>query len=288
VPSRPTELKVLWRDPVQPKPAEGGPVGGGPVEGGPVEPGAGRLAVLVHGAMDRATSFTRLMAKLPEWAILAYDRRGYAGSSRAGPPISFDQQVDDLASVLEQRAGDRPTVAFGHSFGGDVVLAALAAAGSQPGGPFARIGAAVVWEPPQPWQPWWPEGGASRGGGSELGPEDRAEWFMRRMVGDHIWERLPSSTRAQRRTEGPTLNAEMRSLAGIVAFDPACIRVPVIVGRGGRSRAHQRRGVEELVPALPTGELAEITDAGHGAHLSHPAEVAELIRRAAELAARPG
>lgn len=232
-----------------------------------------RLLVLVHGTMDRATSFTRLMAKLAEWTVLAYDRRGYAGSSEAGPPETFDDQVDDLVTVLD----GRPAVAFGHSFGADVVLAA---AEQHPG----LIQSALVWEPPQPWLPWWPSHSPSRGAASELAPDERAEWFMRRMVGDHIWERLPSKTRAQRRAEGPTMVAEMASLAGEVpVFDAAAIRIPVLVGRGGQSRSHQRRSARELAATLPRGELVEIADAGHGAHLTHPGEVSDLIRRAASL-----
>jgi pimeloyl-ACP methyl ester carboxylesterase len=39
-------------------------------------PGAGRRLVLVHGSLDRATSFTRLMKRLRDWTIVAYDRRG--------------------------------------------------------------------------------------------------------------------------------------------------------------------------------------------------------------------
>lgn len=239
-------------------------------------PGGGRLIVLVHGAMDRATSFTRLTAKLRDWTVVAYDRRGYGHSSHLGPPEDFGVQVDDLVEVL---AG-RPSLAFGHSLGGDVVLTTLF---RHPG----LITAAVVWEPPQPWLPFWPEESVSRGAGSHLAPEDRAEWFMRRMVGDRIWERLPSATRAQRRAEGRTLDAELRSLGGSCPFDPSAIRVPVIVGRGGESRVHHRRASRELAASLPAGELAEIPDAGHGAHLSHPAEVAELIRRAASAAALP-
>src|ERR1700736_1803866 len=113
----------------------------------PVTDGAiGRRAVLVHGSMDRATSFTRLMARLRDWSIVAYDRRGYAGSAEMGPPVSFDEQVDDLMAVL----GAQPAVVFGHSFGGDVVLAAAEAHPEV-------IPAALVWEPPQPWFPWWPD-----------------------------------------------------------------------------------------------------------------------------------
>ena len=233
-------------------------------------PAAGRLIVLVHGAMDRATSFTRLMARLPDWSVLSYDRRGYGRSAPLGPPESFDDQVDDLMSVLDGRTA----VAFGHSLGGDVVLAA---ADRHPG----SLSTAVVWEPPQPWLPWWPTDSASRGAGTELDPEERAEWFMRRMVGDRIWERLPSATRDQRRSEGHTLAAELRTLAEEAPFDPSRVRIPVVVGRGGRSRPHQRRSARELAVSLPKGELAEIPEAGHGAHLSHPGEVADLIARAA-------
>lgn len=245
-----------------------------PTEDGP---GAGRLLVLVHGAMDRATSFTRLSARLRDWTVVSYDRRGYGHSSHLGPPEHFETQVDDLHEVL---AG-RTAVAFGHSLGGDVVLATMA---RHPG----LVTSAVVWEPPQPWLPFWPAESASRGAGSHLLPEDRAEWFTRRMVGDRIWERLPSATRAQRRAEGRTLDAELRSLGGEPLFDPFRIRVPVIVGRGGESRVHHRRASRELAAALPTGELAEIPDSGHGAHLSHPAEVADLIRRVASAVQEPG
>lgn len=238
-----------------------------PLEDGPA---GGRLVVLVHGAMDRATSFTRLMARLEDWTVVAYDRRGYARSAHLGPPDGFSDQVHDLLTVLD----GRPAVAFGHSLGADIVLATE---GRHPG----SITAAVVWEPPQPWMPFWPSDSTTREAGSELGPEDRAEWFMRRMVGDRIWERLPSATRRQRRAEGHTLNAELASLAGEPVFDPARIRIPVLVGRGGRSRLHQRRAARELAGSLPDAELVEIAEAEHGAHLSHPAEVAALIRRVA-------
>jgi pimeloyl-ACP methyl ester carboxylesterase len=246
-----TRLKLLRRDPLGDAPT------------------AGRV-VLVHGSMDRATSFTRLMAKLPDWTIVSYDRRGYASSIGARPSLDFASQVDDLLEVLD----GQPALAFGHSFGGDVVLAAASRCPE-------LFPAAVVWEPPQPWLAWWPDHTASRGAGAELDPEDRAEWFMRRMVGDRIWERLPSATQARRRAEGPTLQAELASLAAGPVFNPGHVRIPVVVGRGGRSRPHQRRSARELATALPKGELAEIPDAAHGAHLSHPGELADLLVRAA-------
>jgi pimeloyl-ACP methyl ester carboxylesterase len=232
---------------------------------------ARRRLVLVHGSMDRATSFTRLMGRLRRWDIVAYDRRGYAGSAVTGPPTTFDDQVDDLLEVL---AGE-PAVAFGHSYGGDVVLATAACRPE-------LIPAAFVWEPPQPWLPWWAEATARRSGEAELEPDERAESFMRRMVGDQVWERLPSSTRAQRRREGHTLEAEINSLAVAPVFDPAAIPIPVLVGRGGNSSGYHRRAAAELAEALPAGELVEIGGAGHGAHVSHPGEVARLLEHLAD------
>jgi pimeloyl-ACP methyl ester carboxylesterase len=237
-----------------------------PTEAGP---GGGRRLVLVHGSMDRATSFKRLMARLPDWLCVAYDRRGYAGSADLGPPETFDDQVDDLLSVLD----NQPAVAFGHSYGGDVVLAA---ASRHP----ELIQAAVVWEPPRPWLPWWPATTAVGGAADHLDAEDRAEWFMRRMVGDRVWERLPESTRNQRRREGSTFTAELEALRKAAPFDESHVRVPVLVGRGGQSHPHHRRSARELAASLPRSELCDIAEASHGAHLSHPGEVADLIRRA--------
>ncbi|MGH9054498.1 MAG: alpha/beta fold hydrolase [Acidimicrobiales bacterium] len=233
----------------------------------------GVLAVLVHGSMDRATSFARLTAQLPEWTVVAYDRRGYAGSASLGPARGFGEQVDDLVQVLD----GEPAVAFGHSYGGDVVLAAAAL---HPG----LVRSALVWEPPQPWLAWWPDTSPSGGAGAGMEPGEHAEWFMRRMVGDRVWDRLPAATRSQRRGEGVAFQAEMAAFGPGRPFDPTRIVIPVLVGRGGRSRPHQRRAARELASALPRGELVEIAGVDHGAHLSRPGEVAGLLRRAAALA----
>jgi len=221
--------------------------------------------------MDRSTSFTRLMTHLPDATLITYDRRGYGKSATFPPSEEFSVQVDDLLEVLD---GQPVAAAFGHSFGGDVVLAAAERAPAQ----FASL---VVWEPPAPWEPWWPSSSTSRGRLDGLAPEEMAEAFMRRMVGDRIWERLPAATREQRRGEGATLAAEMRSLAAGAPFDPAAIEAPALAGYGPRSRAHQKRNASQLAGALRRGSVVTVAEAHHGVHLSHPAELAELIREAA-------
>lgn len=235
--------------------------------------GAELPVVLVHGSMDRSSSFARLTARLSERTVISYDRRGYARSARRAASERFSDQVEDLVEVLD----GQPAVALGHSFGGGVVAAC---AGLHP----ELLPAVVIWEPPVPWLGPW-AGGAARsiaeGSGSD--PAGIAEAFMRRVVGDEVWEHLPERTRARRRAEGPTLVAEMRALRQ-PAWDPSQVDVPVLVGCGADSSARRQRIAAELARAFPAGELHTVAGVGHGAHLSAPGALARLVRRAAALA----
>ena len=244
-----------------------------------VERGAGApgpLVVLVHGSLDRCAAFARVVAAeaLAGLHTIRYDRRGYGRSVDVGPPAGLDDHVDDLLAIVD----GRPTVLFGHSFGGLVALVAASRATD-------LVLAVAAYEPPQPWEPWWP--GTSAGGAAAraAAPADAAEAFLRRMVGDDRWEALPERTRAARRREGAALAAELRSVRDAPAppLDPALLDLPLVVGRGTRSSDHLRRSAEALARAVPGAELVEVGDADHGAHLTHPAAVARLVRRAVDL-----
>lgn len=243
------------------------------------EVGDGPLVALVHGTMDRSGGMLRVRRALQSSCrVLRYDRRGYARSLPAGPASSFTQQVDDLVELL----ADRPAVLAGHSFGG---LVCLALAQQRP--ELAR--AVVAYEAPEMWAPWWP--GASPGNQAmgTLDPEDAAEGFLRRMIGDATWERLPASMRAERRAEGPALMAEMRSVRppNPPPYDAAAITVPVVAAFGTETRPHHMRATDDLARTAPLGELRVVEGAGHGAHLTHPDEFADLVRRALERAGEP-
>src|SRR5205807_3791084 len=222
--------------------------------------------------MDRASSFRRVIAALGDidGDVVAYDRRGYGDAVERGPAQQFDDHVDDLL----ERIGDRPSVVAGHSLGGTIALAAAVRAPEM-------VRAAVAFEPPMPWQPWWP---ADTAGGAAIGavddPEGAAEAFVRRMVGDEVWNRLPPSTRQQRRAEGPALLAASVAVQTTAVVDPAAVTVPVVLGVGGRGRDHHQRNVRRLVTLIPDCELVTIAGAAHGAHLSHPEGFAGLVRRA--------
>ncbi len=229
--------------------------------------GSAPTVVAVHGGMDRASSFGRVARQLADVALVRYDRRGYGGSVEAGP-APLDRHVDDLLAIID----GEPVVVFGHSLGG---LIALAAAERRPD----VVTAVLSFEAPTPWAPWWP-GGRSAPEGEPLDPAEEAERFMRRMVGDRIWERLPARTRAARRSEGVALRADLSGLReGQLDLDLAAITVPVLCGAGSETTWWYRRGVEELADQLPQGELIVVEGASHGVHLTHPVEAADHVRR---------
>jgi pimeloyl-ACP methyl ester carboxylesterase len=234
------------------------------------------LVVLIHGSMDRSASFIRAERHLEGRHVLRYDRRGYGRSVGTGPAATFDDHVDDLLAIVD----GRPAVAVGHSLGGVV---ALAAAQRRPD----LIMAVGAFESPRPWVDWWPTTSAgTEAMAAAESPEDAAEVFMRRMIGDDRWEALPAKARADRRREGPAFLAEMVALRRPPPpYDAESVPVPVVVGRGSESTGHHRRTTEELVALVPDGELFVIEGARHGAHSSHPAEFAAFVERVVARAA---
>jgi pimeloyl-ACP methyl ester carboxylesterase len=228
----------------------------------PAEPGA-PIVVVVHGAMDRASSFGRVARGLRDLHVVRYDRRGY-GKSIGGGAAPLEQHVADLEAVL---AGRRAVV-FGHSMG--AVVALVAAARHRD-----IVRSVLAFEPPTPWEPWWP--GSRHTPGAD--PAAEAEAFMIRAVGERIWQRLPARTRADRRAEGLALQADLASLGTGRPFDPADIAVPVVVAYGSETSWWHDRASRALADQLPDAELQAVEGATHGAHLSHPAAVVELVRR---------
>jgi pimeloyl-ACP methyl ester carboxylesterase len=238
--------------------------------------GEGPAVVLVHGTMDRSSSFGRVRRSLADMRVARYDRRGYARSVELGPPQSLRQQVDDLLDVVDWLVADGPPpVVFGHSYGGTVALAAAAEAPD-------RLAGIVAFEAPLPWMDWWPSGSAGAAAvASSADPEEAGEHFMRRMLGDERWQKLPPSTRAARRAEGPTLVAELAQLRppNPAPFDLTSIRVPVLAAHGTEGAAHHGEAARAVAAGVPGADLEVVAGSGHGVHLTHPAAVAALVRR---------
>jgi pimeloyl-ACP methyl ester carboxylesterase len=226
--------------------------------------------VLIHGSLDRSAGMLKLSRRLDtDFRVTRYDRRGYGRSIGAGEPYGVDQQVADLIGVLDASdQSSRPALLVGHSYGGNV---ALAAAEQHP----SRVAGVVTYESPLSWLEWWPTHNAWR---THADPGDAAERFMRRLVGDDVWERLPPATRAARRLEGPALVGELAALAERAPWTPAGVRVPVLPMRGERAVPHHVDGVVALA-AMLGAEPVVIEGARHFGPNTHPDQVAAEIRR---------
>ncbi|MFV0308627.1 MAG: alpha/beta fold hydrolase [Desertimonas sp.] len=234
---------------------------------------AGPLVGLIHGSLDRSAGLLRLARRLDGQAcVLRYDRRGYGRSTPHAGPFDMDAQVADLVTLL---AG-RPAVLVGHSFGGDV---ALATAVRHP----ELVRGVVVYEPPLSWLPWWPTTTAGsqaldkNGDGDGDDHAEAAERFMRRLIGDHRWERLPARTRQARRDEGAAMIGELADLRDRAPWEPAAVGVPVVALAGELGADHHRRGVAHLGEVLADVRTVEIAGAKHFGPNTHPDAVAAEV-----------
>jgi pimeloyl-ACP methyl ester carboxylesterase len=233
----------------------------------------GVTAVLVHGAMDRGAGMTRLVRSLADAPTIRYDRRGY-GRARGMEAGTLVRQVDDLVAI----ASGGPVVLFGHSYGGLIVLAAASTG-------RLDVRGVAVYEAPAPWLDEWPRWDFLEAEGRTLTDEeagDVAERFLRRMIGDAHWDRLPARTRADRRAEGRALLADVDpSVAVAMPFEASRIGVPCVIGCGTISPPWYDHAAAWLADRLPNGMHRRLQGADHGAPLDDPDAVADLIRRAA-------
>jgi pimeloyl-ACP methyl ester carboxylesterase len=219
--------------------------------------------VLVHGAIDRAAGMIRIARRLKQHEVVRYDRRGYGRSAHAPPTESFSQQIDDLNAVM----ADRPTVVFGHSYGGAIALAL--ATQRKP-----AMRAVVTFEAPRAWEEWWPAPPPD-----DVDPADAAEHFVRRVIGNDRWEGRAEVVRQRRRSEGMLMVEELRAQV-TRRYDARQIDIPLIVGVGRRSGGRAQRAASATASEGKKSRLVTITGAGHAAPMTHPEAVAALIRLA--------
>ena len=240
-------------------------------------PAGAPLVVLVHGSMDRMAGFAKVARRLAEeFRVLRYDRRGYGASVAHPGPFSVLDHADDLVALLD----GREAILIGHSMGGNVVLAV---AQRLP----ALVRAAAVYETPLTWTPEWPKNSTSRTIGNDgQDPADVAEAFMQGMIGQQRWDRLPAATKQARRAEGRVLLGEMSSVREVAPWDPALLRVPVVVGRGSEARPHHFEGMARLAGLIDGAGLVTLEGCHHVAHTAAPDQFTDEFIRPTILRAR--
>ena len=238
--------------------------------------------LMVHGTIDRSSSFKRSAKHLSEYEVISYDRRGYASSpflDENGVPrkVSWQIHLQDLTEVVAQK----PTVIFGHSYGGTL---ALLAAERQ----IDNLLGIISFESPLSWfHNWSTSTDTLTDPEEEIDPEwarQQARRFMIFQIGEKNWNRLPPATKRQRESEGITMVSEMTSMANLSpVLDPAKIAVPTIIARSEDAAERHLKGAKFLTDSIPNSELRIIRNTSHGVHLQRPEKVAELTR---ELIAR--
>lgn len=232
------------------------------VESGPQ---TGTVVLLIHGSLDRSSGMAKVARLVRGHASIRYDRRGYAKSFEHPGPHTVEGNVDDVEAILD----GRPAVMIGHSYGGNIALAAAQRLGTQ-------IRGVSTYEAPLSWMPWWPSNTAG-GAAAASDPSSSAEEFMVRLIGQERWDALPQSTREERRREGPTLKSELTDLRRAAPWDPSAIHCSVVAGHGSKGASHHRRGAESIVAAIPGSTMVTIDGAGHGAPVSHPSEFVSAL-----------
>ncbi len=243
-----------------------------PDDTAPVSP----LVVLVPRFAGPGRQFRPGHRRLDDLHTVAYDRRGYHRSRNEMPVHeSLDGHVHDLFAVID----GRPSVVVGHSYGGDIALAAAVPqrwlrTGSgrwrrssrrcrgSGRGPRGRTATASPTHSPGTTIPGWRPNASSgawsatrRGTGYPKRP---------RRPGGRTDRRWPPNSR--------------RSGSASRPFDVSAVAVPAIFGRGTESLPHHRASADWLVANVPGAELIEIQGAAHGAHLTHPDAFAQFVR----------
>jgi pimeloyl-ACP methyl ester carboxylesterase len=222
--------------------------------------------ICVHGGLDRGGSFARLARRCAPFDVVAYDRRGYQ-RSRALAPLTLSDHIEDLVALTRREAQRGPVIYFGHSYGGVV---ALGASLLEP--QLAKL--VTVYEAPLPWILRRPNSRAPLT--SDAAQE--AEVFFRRVVSDQAWEHLGDAERESRHLDGPGLLSDLAILAGSAPYDLGQITTPSVYVHGDLNQVDYYRSLSlELEKVSPMITSRELVRAGHGAHLSNPDQLAELL-----------
>lgn len=215
--------------------------------------------VVVPGLGLDERSWARVLDELPADLVLLPG----TGLPAPVPPL------ETLAARLRDRLGDGPVLLAGHSQGCQVVAAAA-------GDP--RVAGLVLLGP-------------------TTDPRLRSvAGLVRRWLGTAVRERWPHAplVAPQWLRTGPRA---MRQLWVAASPDPIqdrlrTVRVPVTVVRGTRDRLCAHDWATAVRAAAPHARLVELPGAAHLTPMTHPGEVAAVLRRAAGEAAvlrsRPG
>ncbi len=249
------------------------------VTGGGAEP-----LVLVHGSWGDHHGWDRIVPALSRsFPVVTYDRRGHSRSERPAGQGSVDEDVLDLATLIEH-LGLGPAHVLGNSFGGVIVLRLAALRPDL----FRTL---LVHEPPAlgvlhgtTAQALLVSGRARiqavidllEAGQMEAG----ARQFMETIAfGPGAWAQFPSELRETFVLNAPTFLDEERDpesrtidTRGLAGFSR-----PALLTEGEHSPPFFPRIVDELARALPKAQRRTLPSAGHVPHVTRPDEYLDTV-----------
>ncbi len=225
--------------------------------------------LMIHGsAADRTTWSIQLAGPLAsQFSLIAYDRRGDAPSVEA--------HADDAVAQL---SGDPdPAIVVGSSFGSVIALDAIRRYPD-------RFRGAVLIEPPMA-----ATDAALAVNRDFFAAFDRtvetaggpaaAELFLRTVLGDTAYERMPRAYQERSKAKWAAIRADSHAL---LSYQPryaelASCTVPVLLLGGERSTPYFRSTLETLLGALPNARLEVIAGAGHMLHAEAHRRFTEVV-----------
>jgi pimeloyl-ACP methyl ester carboxylesterase len=245
----------------------------------------GSPLVFVHGSWDSHAVWNHVVPRLAEsFRVLTYDRRGHSNSERVPGAGRVQEDVSDLAALMEN-FGLVPAWVAGNSFGASI---ALRLAGQRP----ELFCGLKAHEPPlfslladdPACAPLLRE--VKRrfdavveriAAGDHAGA---AQQFVDSLaIGPGTWAQLPAAVQQMLIENAPTFLDEARDPEQL-AFDFEGVRHfsrPTLLTFGAQSQATFRPVVAKLVDALPCAEIQMFQGAGHIPHATHPAAYVESI-----------
>ena len=246
---------------------------------------AGSPLVLVHGSWGDHHTWNAVSPSLGRsFRVLTYDRRGHSQSERQPGQGRIQEDVEDLAGLIEKLELG-PAHIVGNSFGASIVLR-LAAMRPE------LFRTMVLHEPPLLQLLSTTPGGEDllQQAGGGVSParellargdmEGGARLFVERVaLGPGAWDRMPPPARQTFIFNAPTFLDETRDPDALTIDTGALksVQVPTLLTSGDQSRPWFMRIVDLLGGMLPNSERVTFAGAGHVPNITHPEQYVEAL-----------